>query len=212
MITTTQAHVSTPSIPIQTIVGPNESSRARRTTLLAFAADPAIRWLYPDAHSYTQGFPRFVDAFVGPSIACNTSFHIDNFQGVAYWLPPNEHADDEVITRVIEETVPRHRLREAFALFEQMDDFHPKEEHWYLPLIAVEPAQQNQGLGSALLKHTLTRCDRSRTPAYLESSSATNIPLYEKHGFRLIGEIQTSSSPIVYPMFRKPQFDPSMSQ
>jgi hypothetical protein len=33
--------------------------------------------------------------------------------------------------------------REAvFAVFEQMEESHPDDSHWYLPVLAVDPAQQ----------------------------------------------------------------------
>ena len=40
-----------------------------------------------------------------------------------------------------------------------MDECHPDESHWYLPMIGVEPSAQGEGLGAALLRHALARCD-----------------------------------------------------
>jgi hypothetical protein len=36
----------------------------------------------------------------------------------------------------------------------------------------------------------------------LESSNPANIPLYERHGFSVLGTIQVGSSPSVFPMLR----------
>ncbi len=57
---------------------------------------------------------------------------------------------------------------DVFAVFEQMGRHHPREPHWFLPLIGVDPMYQGQGRGSALLRHALLQCDRDRVPAYLE--------------------------------------------
>jgi ribosomal protein S18 acetylase RimI-like enzyme len=83
-----------------------------------------------------------------------------------------------------------------------MASYHPTEPHWYLPLIGVDPAYQGLGFGSALLRHALRQCDDDHVPAYLESSSPANIPLYERHGFVVLGTIQVGSSPPITPMLR----------
>jgi len=57
-------------------------------------------------------------------------------------------------------------------------------------------------IGSRLMKHALLRIDEAGLPAYLESSNPRNIPLYERHGFEVMGEIQVGSSPVVTPMIR----------
>jgi ribosomal protein S18 acetylase RimI-like enzyme len=88
-------------------------------------------------------------------------------------------------------------------IFEQMEKFHPAEPHWYLPMIGVDPARQGGGVGSALMAEALKVIDRNGAMAYLESSNPRNISLYKRHGFEVIGEIQSGSSPIVRPMLRK---------
>ena len=43
-------------------------------------------------------------------------------------------------------------------------------------------------------------------PAYLESSSERNLPLYERNGFRVVGEIQAlGQGPSIWRMWREPQ-------
>lgn len=91
---------------------------------------------------------------------------------------------------------------EVAAIFEQMDRHHPQVPHWYLPLIGVDPAHQDKGYGSALLRHALLLCDRDHAPAYLESSNPANIPLYRRHGFEVLGTIQAGTSPPLFPMLR----------
>jgi ribosomal protein S18 acetylase RimI-like enzyme len=120
-------------------------------------------------------------------------------------LPPNVHPDDEPLAALIDETVAEQERKDVFAVMEQMANYHPREPHWYLPLMGVDPTCQGKGLGSALMRHALSRCDRERKLAYLESSNAKNIPLYEREGFELIGTIQAGTSPPLYPMVRTPR-------
>jgi ribosomal protein S18 acetylase RimI-like enzyme len=83
-----------------------------------------------------------------------------------------------------------------------MESYHPRETHWYLPLIGVDPAHQRNGFGAALLQDTLRQCDRDHAVAYLESTNAANVPLYKRHGFEVLGTIQVGSSPPLFPMRR----------
>ena len=118
------------------------------------------------------------------------------------WLPPGEEPDGDAIEAILGATVPEERMEEVGGFFAQMDVFHPHEEHWYLPLIAADPAKTGRGLGAALMKHALSIVDQAGLPAYLESSNPRNISLYERHGFEIMGEIQVGTSPVMTPMYR----------
>ena len=45
-------------------------------------------------------------------------------------------------------------------------------------------------------------CDAQGLPAYLESSHPRNVPLYERHGFEVMGVIQPGDFPPLIPMLR----------
>lgn len=101
-------------------------------------------------------------------------------------------------------TVPTQVLNDAARVIEQMGQYHPSEPHWYLPLIGVDPFHQGKGYGSALMQHALAVVDRDNMPAYLESTSPSSVPLYERHGFKVLGTIQVGTSPPIFPMLREP--------
>ena len=183
-------------------VRPADPEQAVAALVLAFTADPASRWTWPHADVYLKYFGAFVQAFGGKAFAHGTADQVGDGIGAALWLPPGEHPDDDALDAVLEPSVEPGVLGEAGALFERMASFHPKEPHWYLPLIGVDPAHQRRGHGSALMRHALARCDRSGAPAYLESTHPANVPFYESHGFKLLGEIQVGSSPPLFPMLR----------
>ena len=94
------------------------------------------------------------------------------------------------------------RMEEVGGFFEQIGNYHPEYPHWYLPMIGADPAHTGLGLGAALMKHALAKVDEQKMPAYLESSNPRNISLYERHGFEVLGEIQSGSSPVMTPMLR----------
>src|SRR5688572_15543981 len=127
-----------------------EVEQAVAVISLAFSSDPAARWTYPDSHTYISYFPRVVRAFGGKAFEHGSGHQVSGFRGVALWLPPGVHADQEALGAIMQESLPPDRLEEFSGVFERMDSYHPAEPHWYLPMIGVDPAYQGRGYGSAL--------------------------------------------------------------
>ena len=171
---------------------------------LAFVADPAVRWLYPDSRAYLANFPRFVKAFGGHAFA-HGSAHLVKRSAAALWLPPGVEPDEEALISLLQSTISESGQETVFGVLEEMGRFHPEVPHWYLPLIGTDPALQGKGHGSSLLRHALSICDAEKMPAYLEATSARNVPLYRRHGFEAIGTIRVGTAPPITPMLRQPR-------
>ena len=187
-----------------TIASSEELDDVIGTLTLAFSADPIMRWILGEPATYLQFFPQMIRPLV--ELACkNGSAYWSGSAGASIWLGPGVEMDGEQMVHVIQAAVPAADQEARFQFLGQMGDFHPKEPHWYLPIIGADPACQGQGHGSALLKRALEPCDVAALPAYLESSSAANIPLYERYGFEVSGEIQVQDSPKMWPMYRQPR-------
>src|SRR5688572_8195966 len=135
-----------------TIGKPEEKARLLQTIVLGFSADPMARWAFPDAAVYLDRRDEFFDAFGGAAFDYGTAFVAEYGAAVATWLPPGVDADGERMDAIMAEQTPESRKEEMDELFAKMNDFHPKEPHWYLPLIAADPARQGQGLGTALME------------------------------------------------------------
>ncbi len=81
-------------------------------------------------------------------------------------------------------------------VFEELELLHPLEPHWYLGTLGIDPPEQGQGLGGALLGQWLQNVDREGAPAYLETDREDNLAFYERAGFRVQGEIAILGVPV----------------
>jgi ribosomal protein S18 acetylase RimI-like enzyme len=184
--------------------GPGDEDVAISLVTLAFSNDPLTRWVNPDPARYLAIVPQIARAFGGNGFAHGTVLIAGDGLGTAMWLPPGVAPDSERMEQLFGESAAPDILPDLGGVMVQAASFHPAEPHWYLPIIAVDPAAQGQGVGSALMRHALARSDADGVPAYLESSNPRNISLYERCGFERLATIQVGSSPPVVPMLRRP--------
>jgi ribosomal protein S18 acetylase RimI-like enzyme len=172
------------------------------TIVLGFAADPMARWAWPESSEYLRTMPRFVNAFGGQAFEHGTAYVTEGARAAALWLPPGVEPDEAEMGAIMEKTLRPEIAEDIGVVMKGMAEHHPLEPHWYLPVIAADPNWIGQGLGAVLMKHALRRCNEEGVAAYLESSNPRNISFYERHGFEIIGKIQSGSSPVLTPMLR----------
>ena len=63
---------ATPFFPVRE----DEQQRALDVLVLAFAADPVERWLYPEARQYLTHLPEFLAAFGGKAFTHGTAWQL----------------------------------------------------------------------------------------------------------------------------------------
>jgi ribosomal protein S18 acetylase RimI-like enzyme len=173
----------------------------------AFFDDPVAIYLFPNESSRRKRFGRFaqlaIDSFGEHGIVHTT----DSLQGAAIWQAPSPSpvgfwSQLRLVISLAGTT--RSAFFRAAAMGETMRKHHFREPHWYLAVLGTVPEAQGQGLGSAMMRPVLERCDKEGLPAYLESSKRSNIPFYNRHGFEVIGEIGIEAGPTLWPMVRRP--------
>ena len=84
---------------------------------------------------------------------------------------PDVHPNEEGLGEVIESTVEESTRGDLYKVLGQLEEYHPDEPHWFLPLIGVDPICQGRGHGSALMQHALKQCDLDPRSAYLDSEA-----------------------------------------
>ena len=182
-----------------------EMPQAVAAIVAAFLTDPAARFAWPGVHAYLEAMPPATRAFSGASFKHGTAYVSTDFCGAALWLPPGASPDGAVLEKIFRDTADPGHMDDLLTTFQKMDQWHPKEPHWYLAQIGVEPNAQGKGLGSELMRHGVARCDQEGALAYLETANKRNIPLYRHFGFEVQGEIQVGSAPAMTPMLRRPR-------
>lgn len=86
-------------------VAASDANKTFATMISAFIADPLMRWMYPEPHSYVESFPKLVRAFTGSAFEDGTAYAAKDFSGAALWLQPGKTPDEEAAGALIEETV-----------------------------------------------------------------------------------------------------------
>jgi GNAT superfamily N-acetyltransferase len=182
----------------------------------AFYDEPPFIWMLPDPATRLKRARQFFATLTRGEALAHGGVDVartgSQIAGAAIWLPPGYWTPG---TAEQLRTLPGfarafgRRLGAAAALATAMARAHPREPHWYLYAIGVDPARQGTGLGGALLRSRLDQCDRDGLPAYLESSKAANVPLYQHFGFQPTGNPELpEGAPPLTAMWRPPAAAP----
>lgn len=175
----------------------------------AFLEDPVAGYLFPDASSRAQRLRRFFTLQLTESyLPYGEILTTIERNAAALWMPPQFDPSFRLglSSRLRLAAVLGRRLLPTRDLVRLLGAHHPPESHYYLGTIGTEPARQGQGIGSALLRSVLERCDDGDLPAYLECSRADNVAFYERHGFDVVTEVHVpDGGPRLWLMWRPPE-------
>jgi ribosomal protein S18 acetylase RimI-like enzyme len=186
-------------------VAPVAASLAR-----AFEDDPVMSWCLPRDEQrlmrLERGFAFYLRRIWLRQEHC---YAIDGLFGAALWLPPaawrlSFFEQLRLLPGVA--SITGRDLPRMLRLIRLIEEHHPTDrEHFYLAVLGIAPEAQGRGFGSALMRPVLERCDRERTGAYLEASSARSRALYERVGFEVVEELRLPDGPAFWPMWREPR-------
>jgi GNAT superfamily N-acetyltransferase len=170
----------------------------------AFFQDPILGWLIPDDTKRLARLRRFFAVELRHlALPRGRVWTTSDLTGAALSLPPGAWRVPLRAT-LLEGTAFGVHLSRAARFAAAMERRHVREPHYYVRDVGVHPDMQGRGLGSALLRPTLDRCDQESLPAYLEASSERNAALYERLGFQLTDELRIAGSPPLRLMLRPP--------
>ncbi|MBD0860215.1 GNAT family N-acetyltransferase [Gordonia sp. zg691] len=166
----------------------------------AFADDPVTVWMQPDPTRHRAMFRTLLTHIHGRGSTLDIALRDGQPVGAAAWDPPGHKisAKGQVLSSWEFFRQLGSRMNRGMKLEQEFAKRRPKEPHWYLGQIGAPV--HGVGVGTALLRHRLDQIDG---PAYLESSNARNVPLYERFGFVVTEEFSLPlDGPRVWAMYR----------
>jgi ribosomal protein S18 acetylase RimI-like enzyme len=178
----------------------------------AFSNDPCMSWAFRDEATRVDRLTSlFTIGLQELFLPAGHAWTTTDVAGAGLWEPPGHwRTPDDVVERmtpVLLDAFLPEELDRFLTFLGMMEDAHPDDtEHWYLAVLAADLDRQGQGIGTACMRPILERADAEGTPAYLESSSERNVPLYERNGFRVVDVLDLpDDGPPVWRMWREPR-------
>lgn len=187
---------------------------AARIAAAGFFEDPVMGWVFRDPNDRLAKLEEIFGGLVDDMLPDRGVIHLIGATSVAFWREPGFDEHRPASERVQDATdhgagpanpFTEEELERMALLGAAMSAAHPHEEHWYLNVVSTMPGHQGRGLGAAVLRPVLERCDADGHRAYLESSNPRNRSLYRRHGFVEADEIPVGDGPPLVPMWRDPR-------
>ena len=152
----------------------------------------------------TRCFRYFLEEALGLGVV----WEVGDGDGAAVWVSPAqahawEAADPWNQARIGVLTDDGGRRYDAF--WDWVESRTPDEPLWLLDSIAVAPARQGQGLGSALIATGCSQAAAAGMPAFLSTGTRRNVEIYGRSGFRVVDEADApGGGPRIWFMRRDP--------
>jgi ribosomal protein S18 acetylase RimI-like enzyme len=198
-------------------VGPLPPERIRdaaATLARSFDDDPLSLVLFPGPRRRRWSLRSFMVASLRDALRHGEVWAAhdgDRVVGAAVWLTEgayplsSKRVARQAVAALVAMLTPR-TLSLGARLISETQAVHPKDPHWYLAVLGVEPSLQGRGIGPGLLQPVLERLDHEERAAYLETSKERNIAWYARQGFELRDTVEVrTGAPPIWTMWRAPR-------
>lgn len=164
----------------------------------AFYEDPMFEWVFPDPAPRLKRLTVLGRVPLGYGLRYDlTVRQTEGGRCVAIWVPPGQSLTPLRMARCGLLAAPFRAGFGPLARFAganaTMEPVHEQAmgglPHWQLLILTVDPERQGRGHGTALLREGLDRVDRDGLACYLDTSTPSNVPFYERLGFEVVGEV-----------------------
>jgi ribosomal protein S18 acetylase RimI-like enzyme len=169
--------------------------RAAEVATRAFLDDAYFDYLLPGEQNRARALPILFGGQIGHlgqfARIVVVRDDVNNIVGAALWLttggfPLSIGAQIAQMPSSLRALYRHPRSLQVGGVYlRELLNVHPKEPHWYLMLLAVDPAMQRRGVGTMLMNDALARIDAEHVGAYLETQKEDNHAYYRRFGFDL---------------------------
>ncbi|TFH04878.1 MAG: N-acetyltransferase [Candidatus Thorarchaeota archaeon] len=163
--------------------------------LEAFRDDPLTHYFIPPCDNWEELVSKYFAFRLRFGIMYGEAYAISpKIEGLAAWFAPGKsdmtnfrmmRAGGMALSRDMGKDIIS-RMNIIGEYISKIRKQHVTVPHWHLFPIAVDPAYQGKGFGSALLRPMLDRIAGDGLPCYLETQNEKNRSLYEHFGFKVI--------------------------
>ena len=189
-----------------------DPDRLGRAMSAAFVDDSGGAFLWPDRAERLDALRWYYGVLVPRmGFALGRVYTAADGSGQSVWLAPGRGVGLVPSLRAGALEIPRRwgiattlRAKRLADTIEVLRAESAPPGHWYLLLLGVEPEAQGTGLGGRLMDPMLREADVQGRAVYLETSTASNLPFYQRFGFEVTGERRVPDRHGYWGMARSP--------
>lgn len=197
--------------PIELDSNTTERKIAEGIIYSAFKEDPLFVSLF-NTPSEKRNFASFlIDKAIALKELCFCAYFENTLVGIAIIEPPNAPKKLKLshklrFIRIILRLILKMPLKSFFNLNRYMRftiSSRPKDYHYYLVCIGIDPQKQGKGVGKELINyiHKMIDADSITTGIGLDTENPVNVDIYKHFGYKLVGFKEIDKMRI-YSMFR----------
>jgi ribosomal protein S18 acetylase RimI-like enzyme len=181
----------------------------------AFRDEPNFTYILPDQGGRERALAWFFGSFVTQlGLRYGKVYTTSGGAESAVWIRPGVNLSPWRALRAGLLAMPLHfgiggtlRSMALVAYLEQVRQEVAPPLHWYLVALGVDPDEQGQGLGEALLKPVFARADADGVACYLETFQEQTASFYRRFGFEVVrADVVPGGGPPFWCMTREPHF------
>jgi len=194
------------------VLGPDDVAEVVSVLSESFFDYPVMRFVLGTEHDYSDRLERFVSFFVMARVLRDEILlgvrDPIGLRASALVSHPSGRPSPAQLGVLREETWAQLGA-EARSRYESFGaataPFAIDAAHIHLNMIGVRSSAQGQGLGRVVLDavHELSASDEASTGVTLNTELQSNLPLYERFGYEVIGSASVESAFTTWTMFRR---------
>ncbi|MGY1709538.1 N-acetyltransferase [Geodermatophilus sp. SYSU D00758] len=186
--------------------------RIAATLTVALADSRWVRWALPE-DGRVQRLTRWHELDAGHrAVSTGTGWVTEDVTAVATWEPPPGAEGTTPLPGDVRAALARelphlsgpHAARVA-ATAQLLAAARPAEPHWWLTHLGTRPSSRRRGMGAAVLRPVLDRCDADGVPAAAAAYTWAGVRFLRRSGFEVDRATRTADDELpLWLLVRRP--------